>query len=136
MSKEYKEVIEIAEYFVKHFPIYPRSVESVFLKRGYELGCELRKQGYSNFSIAKKLRSNSKTNSSLFISSLKYGDCREMRRIKREVLERDGYKCKSCGKKGLLHVHHKNKECDHSKKNLITLCPSCHKKEDMERWKR
>lgn len=55
--------------------------------------------------------------------------------IRQQVLERDEYTCQICGKYAdtKLHVHHilKRKEggTDHLD-NLITACPSCHKRAD------
>lgn len=55
--------------------------------------------------------------------------------VRKRILERDKYKCQICGAIGLdkLHIHHilkrkqKGKDFDD---NLITVCPSCHKKAD------
>jgi len=51
-----------------------------------------------------------------------------------EVLQRDNYKCQSCGSKSNLHVHHiipfykfDDYEEANTLPNLITLCNSCHK---------
>lgn len=62
--------------------------------------------------------------------------------ISRECFIRDGWKCQKCGisqdlliKRGIdnmLHCHHKNPISnggDNNLKNLITLCPACHKEE-------
>lgn len=49
------------------------------------------------------------------------------RKIKPEILERDGHKCQMCESTDHLCVHHINYEksnCD--KSNLITLCQKCH----------
>lgn len=51
-----------------------------------------------------------------------------------QIIKRDGYACKVCGKKKYLQVHHKYYEGDKSpwqypNKALITLCSVCHKKE-------
>ena len=49
-----------------------------------------------------------------------------------EILERDDWKCQSCGNiKSTLHVHHKeyikdNKIWDYDNNNFITYCESCH----------
>jgi len=52
------------------------------------------------------------------------------------VLERDGYKCKSCGASSVdLLVHHVVPLCrggDNRRDNLITLCDSCHGKAHKE----
>ena len=56
-----------------------------------------------------------------------------------QIIKRDGYKCRICGSKDHLVVHHKqyhydsrrNKNCDpwdYEDKYLITLCESCHKR--------
>ncbi|RZV12546.1 DNA directed RNA polymerase subunit P/RPABC4 [Natrinema hispanicum] len=50
--------------------------------------------------------------------------------IRKEVLERDGYQCKSCGEtEKELHVHHVEPLSEggsNSKNNLKTLCHPCH----------
>lgn len=60
----------------------------------------------------------------------------EWTEIRRVVLNRDGGKCRRCGKKvsgGTAHVHHRSKFRDCKRKrqanrldNLITLCTKCH----------
>lgn len=48
---------------------------------------------------------------------------------RKEVLDRDGNKCRWCGTKSGLHLHHINyrsEGVDHSPQNLITLCHSHH----------
>lgn len=64
-------------------------------------------------------------------SDLRYKDNVRFGGNKKHVLERDGYKCRECGKEKGLIVHHldhsgssenPNNEMD----NLITLCRSCH----------
>jgi len=54
-------------------------------------------------------------------------------RIRELVKIRDGYRCRICGSKSNLEVHHiipvkyfHNKELAHLPENLITLCRSCH----------
>lgn len=48
------------------------------------------------------------------------------------ILERDGYKCRICGSRKRLHIHHydgrgaQHPEPNHDHSNLITLCASCH----------
>ncbi len=57
------------------------------------------------------------------LSYLKNGQKRE------DILKRDDYKCRLCGSKTYLQIHHLTpKECggDDSVFNLITLCKSCH----------
>ena len=47
----------------------------------------------------------------------------------REVLQRDGWRCQSCGSLKNLQVHHKefrSQSGDDSEQNLITLCSDCH----------
>lgn len=59
-----------------------------------------------------------------------YGD--DWFKIRELVLYRDNYSCRRCGKKQkLLHIHHiipYLKSFDNSLNNLITLCPSCHRR--------
>lgn len=55
-------------------------------------------------------------------------------KVRRYVLYRDGYKCQMCGKRSRHnHIHHILPKRNHPKlmykcSNLITLCPTCHKK--------
>jgi len=50
-------------------------------------------------------------------------------RLCQEILERDGWRCQSCGTMRGLEVHH---QCwrsalgDDAQQNLITLCHRCH----------
>jgi 5-methylcytosine-specific restriction endonuclease McrA len=46
-----------------------------------------------------------------------------------EVLERDGWRCQSCGSLTDLQVHHirsRSQLGDDAESNLITLCAQCH----------
>lgn len=45
------------------------------------------------------------------------------------VLLRDNYKCRSCGHRSNLHVHHvvfRSQQGEDTPDNLVTLCNSCH----------
>ncbi len=49
--------------------------------------------------------------------------------LRRRVLERDGWRCQTCGSSKDLNVHHLTKRSklgDDADENLITLCTSCH----------
>jgi DNA-directed RNA polymerase subunit RPC12/RpoP len=74
-------------------------------------------------------------------STLRYEELLKLPQWKNKrhsILERDGYKCKYCGSKQFLNVHHKyylkypnNQMIPPWKYNddaLITLCNNCHKK--------
>lgn len=59
----------------------------------------------------------------------------EHKRFRREVLERDGFRCRRCGASysgpRSLHVHHRKSWTRHPhlryvKKNGVTLCHPCH----------
>ena len=46
------------------------------------------------------------------------------------VLDRDHWKCRSCGSRNALHVHHiifRSQQGQDEAWNLITLCSACHK---------
>ena len=51
------------------------------------------------------------------------------RQLCQEVLNRDGWRCQSCGRREDLQVHHiqpRSRLGDDAEENLITLCSSCH----------
>jgi 5-methylcytosine-specific restriction endonuclease McrA len=51
------------------------------------------------------------------------------RRLRTDVLERDGWRCQNCGTSESLQVHHirSRSALGHdAAENLITLCPDCH----------
>ena len=51
------------------------------------------------------------------------------RKLRIEVLERDGWRCQSCGSSDCLQVHHicfRSRLGDDEDENLITLCADCH----------
>lgn len=60
-----------------------------------------------------------------------YGS-REWARVRRRALERDGYRCRSCGKPGRLEVHHlekvsrNNQSIWYAIEGLVSLCRGCH----------
>lgn len=61
---------------------------------------------------------------------------RDWERIRRQVLERDAYRCRECGKAGRLEVHHLlhlDSGGTNALENLRTLCRSCHI-EAHKRW--
>jgi 5-methylcytosine-specific restriction endonuclease McrA len=52
-------------------------------------------------------------------------------RLSRQVLERDNWRCQSCGIGSELQIHHiefRSHSGDDSEKNLVTLCAACHRK--------
>ncbi|MCI0628697.1 MAG: HNH endonuclease [Acidobacteria bacterium] len=56
-------------------------------------------------------------------------DAASYRRLHRQVLLRDGYRCQMCGRLGELQVHHikpRSKLGGDSEQNLIALCKVCH----------
>ena len=51
------------------------------------------------------------------------------RRLHRQVLKRDGWRCQICGSSQTLQIHHKNFRShsgEDTPENLITLCTYCH----------
>jgi 5-methylcytosine-specific restriction endonuclease McrA len=51
--------------------------------------------------------------------------------LRRQVLERDGWRCQKCGAANALQVHHMKARSQLGgdvMQNLITLCTSCHGK--------
>ena len=53
----------------------------------------------------------------------------EWRAARKLALNRDGYRCRDCGKAGMLEVHHiqsLSKGGDNELTNLRTMCRSCH----------
>ena len=54
---------------------------------------------------------------------------REWARIRRQVLDRDGWRCRACGRPGRLEVDHVlplERGGTNDLSNLQTLCPGCH----------
>src|SRR5260370_16594729 len=52
--------------------------------------------------------------------------------LRKQVLDRDGWKCQDCGSSNDLHVHHlrpRSKLGHDAPENLITLCSSCHRRQ-------
>ena len=51
------------------------------------------------------------------------------RHLCQQVLERDGWRCQSCGRSTDLQVHHiqpRSRLGEDAERNLITLCAKCH----------
>ena len=49
--------------------------------------------------------------------------------LRKEILERDGWRCQKCGSSKNLDVHHVTRRSalgDDAEANLITLCRECH----------
>ena len=54
----------------------------------------------------------------------------EYDQLRREILERDGWRCQRCGRREQLDVHHvisRARAGADAENNLITLCRSCHR---------
>jgi 5-methylcytosine-specific restriction endonuclease McrA len=52
------------------------------------------------------------------------------RKLRIDVLERDGWRCQNCGTSEHLQVHHIRSRSalgDDATENLITLCAACHR---------
>jgi 5-methylcytosine-specific restriction endonuclease McrA len=52
------------------------------------------------------------------------------RKLRSDVLERDGWRCQNCGTPERLQVHHIRSRSalgDDAAANLITLCADCHR---------
>ncbi len=50
-------------------------------------------------------------------------------KVRKEVLKRDRYRCRKCGKEDSLSLHHvvpRSQGGDHSKENLVTVDWDCH----------
>jgi 5-methylcytosine-specific restriction endonuclease McrA len=57
-------------------------------------------------------------------------DAKAYHTLRRNVLERDGWRCQVCGSTAGLEVHHirrRSHSGDDSESNLITLCSRCHR---------
>jgi len=60
----------------------------------------------------------------------------EWNELRRQILQRDNYKCQSCGNTGKLEVHHRqarHKGGTDDPANLVTLCETCHIQTDSYR---
>ncbi len=58
------------------------------------------------------------------------------RSLRQHVLERDGWRCQSCGSLSNLQVHHlrpRSRLGDDAEHNLITLCARCHEELHLHR---
>jgi 5-methylcytosine-specific restriction endonuclease McrA len=56
-------------------------------------------------------------------------DAMPYKKLRQQILRRDGWRCQSCGTMSNLEVHHKqfrSHSGDDSEENLITLCFTCH----------
>ena len=56
-------------------------------------------------------------------------DPNSYRKLRTEVLQRDGWRCQTCGRPDRLQVHHirsRGRLGDDTDENLITLCADCH----------
>ena len=60
------------------------------------------------------------------------------RKLSREVLARDGWRCQDCGTAQNLQVHHlrpRSRLGGDAEENLITLCAGCHGARHLHRQK-
>jgi 5-methylcytosine-specific restriction endonuclease McrA len=61
-------------------------------------------------------------------------DSDNYRALRKQVLERDGWRCQSCGAPRYLQVHHlqsRGRLGADRLQNLITLCAQCHRLEHL-----
>ena len=57
-------------------------------------------------------------------------DTKAYRALRRQILERDGWRCQQCGSIAWLEVHHRQRRSrggEDSEENLISLCSGCHR---------
>jgi 5-methylcytosine-specific restriction endonuclease McrA len=53
------------------------------------------------------------------------------RKLHRQVLDRDGWRCQACGDMRHLQLHHqqfRSRSGHDAEENLVTLCAECHAK--------
>ena len=56
-------------------------------------------------------------------------ESKQYEELRRAILERDGWRCQSCGAMTNLEVHHqqfRSHSGEDAEENLITLCHECH----------
>ena len=56
-------------------------------------------------------------------------DVKRYRKLHRQILQRDGWRCQTCGSMQQLEVHHltfRSHSGGDVEQNLITLCAPCH----------
>jgi 5-methylcytosine-specific restriction endonuclease McrA len=52
------------------------------------------------------------------------------RKLRRQILQRDGWRCQNCGSLRQLEVHHlqpRGRSGEDREENLVTLCAACHR---------
>ena len=57
-------------------------------------------------------------------------DADAYQQLRHQVLERDGWRCQTCGAMRNVEVHHlrfRSQQGEDTEQNLITLCSVCHK---------
>jgi len=57
-------------------------------------------------------------------------DRERYRRLKKKILERDGWRCQHCGRRDQLQIHHiirRSQLGADGEENLIVLCSGCHR---------
>ena len=123
--KEFKEAIDTIKSKEKKLMFYECITEYVFYEK---LPDNVDKEITSMFILVKKKLDNINT------SFWNYEDRRssKYKKWKKEILNRDNYQCKKCGKEKDLVVHHikefsKYKEDRFDINNGITLCQKCHR---------
>jgi len=58
-------------------------------------------------------------------------DAEAYQTLRRQVLERDGWRCQLCGSMAGVEVHHIQRRSQvgaDAEQNLITLCSACHRR--------
>lgn len=56
---------------------------------------------------------------------------RQFNAIRPAILRRDGYRCRKCGSRNNLHIHHikwRSRGGSNRAENLTTLCKPCHER--------
>ena len=61
------------------------------------------------------------------VSNRKRGEPLDFAEQRLRAKVRDGMKCRKCGTRANLHIHHTKGMKSHALSNLTTLCRTCHK---------
>lgn len=110
----------------KYKCIAPNCITNLYIPGSYCCRHKARHIKGQSLDLNIKIGTKGKINGNWKGGIAQYQNHYEMKKIRKIILEKENYKCESCGKVA-TEIHHKDKtKTNHNIDNLLALCRKCH----------